>query len=80
MALDPSNAKKAGFEYEKKIARNIKNNPKVFHLYMQPTLAMWEGVGILEKGDGTEFPKQKDRAKLLSQLAKACTVKSNPLK
>jgi len=62
------NIKKAKREYERKLAKDCKNNPKHFWKFVQSKTKAFSGISPLNKGDGSTAVSDQDKANTLNDF------------
>ncbi|MGL5707837.1 MAG: hypothetical protein ACRDDF_06185, partial [Aeromonas sp.] len=60
--------RQAKLNFEIKLAQRSKAKPKAFYAYVQSSKNMRQGVGTLEKGDGSKAHEDAEKAAVLSQF------------
>ena len=60
--------RRSDIEYQKSVARDAKNKPKVFYAYTKSKLKVSEGIGDLTDCDGNKVTDNEDKAKMLNDF------------
>ena len=64
----------AKYNFESKLAIDVKHNPKKFYAYVQSNARTRESVGVLDKPDGGKAQTERDKASTLVDFFKSVNI------